>query len=92
MRKNKKTNALFQIDSLSLLNPETDSSLDIIKEGLKLGVNVWITDPKDLTFYAGRISNIAYRVKDLSLKLYKPKKIFLENFDFFSFVKTRHLI
>ena len=83
MRKNKKTNALFQIDSLSLLNPETDSSLDIIKEGLKLGVNVWITDPKDLTFYAGRISNIAYRVKDLSLKLYKPKKIFLENFDFF---------
>ncbi len=83
MRKNKKINALFQIDSLSLLNLETDSSLDIIKEGLKLGVNVWIADPKDLTFYAGRIFNIACRVKDLNLKLYKPKKIFLENFDFF---------
>ena len=83
MRKDKKINALFQIDSLSLLNLETDSSLAIIKEGLKLGVNVWITDPKDLTFYAGRIFNIACRVKDLSLKLYKPKKMFLENFDFF---------
>ena len=83
MQKNKKINALFQIDSLSLLNLETDSSLDIVKEGLKLGVNVWIADPKDLTFYAGRISNIARRVKDLSLKLCKPKKMFLENFDFF---------
>ena len=83
MQKNKKINALFQIDSLSLLNLETDSSLDIVKEGLKLGVNVWIADPKDLTFYAGRISNIARRVKDLSLKLYKPKKMFLEKFDFF---------
>ncbi len=83
MNKNKKINALFQIDSLSLLNLETDSSLDIIKEGLKLGVNVWITDPKDLTFYAGRIFYTACKVKNVSLKLYKPKKMFLENFDFF---------
>ncbi len=83
MRKNKKINALFQIDNLSSLNQETDSSLDILKEGLKLGVNIWIAEPKDLTFYAGRLFNIARRVKDLSLKLYKPKKIFLENFDFF---------
>ena len=37
MRKHKNLNAMFQIDSLSQLNPETDSSLDIIKEGLKLG-------------------------------------------------------
>ena len=39
MRKHKNLNALFQIDSLSQLNPETDSSLDIIKEGLKIGLN-----------------------------------------------------
>ena len=83
MRKNKKINALFQIDNLSSLNQETDSSLDILKEGLKLGVNIWIAEPKDLTFYDGRLFNIASRVKDLSLKLYRPKKIFLENFDFF---------
>ena len=83
MQKNKKINALFQIDSLSLLNLETDSSLDIVKEGLKLGVNVWIADPKDLTFYAGRISFVASKVKDSSLKLYKSKKIYLDKFDFF---------
>ena len=53
MRKHKNLNALFQIDSLSQLNPETDSSLDIIKEGLKLGLNIWITNPDNLTFYAG---------------------------------------
>ena len=83
MRKHKNLNALFQIDSLSQLNPETDSSLDIIKEGLKLGLNIWITNPDNLTFYAGKISFIAFKVKDLSLKLYKPKKIFLEKFDLF---------
>ena len=45
MRKYKNINALFQIDTLSQLNTKTDSSLDIIKEGLKLGLNIWITNP-----------------------------------------------
>ena len=76
MKKYKNLNAMFQIDSLSQLNPETDSSLDIIKEGLKLGLNIWITNPDNLTFYAGRISYTAFKVKDSSLKLYKPKNIF----------------
>ena len=76
MRKHKNLNAMFQIDSLSQLNPETDSSLDIIKEGLKLGLNIWITNPDNLTFYDGRISYTAFKVKDLSLKLNKPKKYF----------------
>ena len=83
MRKHKNINALFQIDTLSQLSPKTDSSLDIIKEGLKLGLNIWITNPDNLTFYAGRISFMASKVKDSSLKLYKSKKIFLEKFDFF---------
>ena len=92
MKKYKNKNALFQIDSLSQLNPETDSSLDIIKEGLKLGLNIWITNPDNLTFYAGRISFLASKVKDSSLKLHKSKKIYLEKFDFFLSAKTRHLI
>ena len=83
MNKSKTINALFQIDSLSDLNPDTDSSLDIIKEGLKLGVNIWITSPDKLTFYAGRISYLTYRIDDFSLKLSKSKTIFLEKFDFF---------
>ena len=74
MKKYKNKNALFQIDALSHLSPETDSSLDIIKEGLKLGLNIWITNPDNLTFYAGRISFMASKVKDSSLKLYKSKK------------------
>ena len=53
MRKHKNINALFQIDTLSQLSPKTDSSLDIIKEGLKLGLNIWITNPDNLTFYDG---------------------------------------
>ena len=77
MKKHKNKNALFQIDSLSQLNPETDSSLDIIKEGLKLGLNIWITNPDNLTFYAGRISFTAFKVKDSSLKLYKSKKKYI---------------
>ena len=92
MRKHKNLNAMFQIDSLPQLNPETDSSLDIIKEGLKLGLNIWITNPDNLTFYAGRISFVASKVKDSSLKLYKSKKIYLEKFDFFLSAKIRHLI
>ena len=40
-----KTKMLFSNRQLSQLNPETDSSLDIIKEGLKLGLNIWITNP-----------------------------------------------
>ena len=92
MNKSKTINALFQIDSLSDLNPDTDSSLDIIKEGLKLGVNIWITSPDKLTFYAGRISYLTYRIDDFSLKLSKSKTIFLEKFDFFSSVKIHHSI
>ena len=76
MKKYKNKNALFQIDSLSQLNPETDSSLDIIKEGLKLGLNIWITNPDNLTFYDGRISFIASKVKDSSLNYINQKKSF----------------
>ena len=76
MRKHKNINALFQIDTLSQLSPKTDSYLDIIKEGLKLCLNIWITYPDNLTFYAGRISFMASKVKDSSLKLYKSKKFF----------------
>ena len=83
MRKHKNIKALFQIDGLSQLNPETDSSLDIIKEGLKLGLNIWITNPDNLTFYAGRISFMASKVKDSSLELYKSKKIFLDFYEQF---------
>ena len=44
-----KTKCSFNRQFISL-NPETDSSLDIIKEGLKLGLNIWITNPDNLTF------------------------------------------
>ena len=97
MRKHKNINALFQIDTLSQLSPKTDSSLDIIKEGLKLGLNIWITNPDNLTFYAGRISFTASKVKDSSLKLYKStipsgKFSFVEIINLISLVSKKSIL
>ena len=46
----KKISALFQMDPFSKLNLKTDTTISLIKSGVRLGIEIWIADPKDLSF------------------------------------------
>ena len=83
MAKIKKINALFQIDNIYTLNPKTDTSLAIIKEGINLGIDIWITNPNKLTYLNKKTHFAAQKVLDLSLELSEERNHHLDKFDFF---------
>ncbi len=74
MNKKIRLKALFQIDPISTLNLKTDSSIFLIKEGLELGIDVFISNPLDLTFFN---NNALTFCKKVSLK---NSNFFLGNF------------
>jgi glutathione synthase len=71
------------MDPIKKLNYETDSTISLIKNGLKIGIDVWITEPKELTLFNGRIFFNAKQIIGQDLKIKKSKEVLLENFDFF---------
>ena len=75
--------ALFQIDELSSLNKKTDTSLAIIKEGISLGNEIWITNPDKLTFFNNKASLFARKVIGKKLDLSDEHPYFLDYFNFF---------
>ena len=71
------------MDDFSELNIESDTSLAIILEGLKLGFEIWTANPNKLTFFEDRIKISAKKVLNSKLDLSKENDFFLSDFDFF---------
>ena len=51
------------MDEFSNLNIETDTTISLIKEGLELGVDIWVTHPSKLTLNNNVASVKASRIK-----------------------------
>ena len=71
------------MDEFSKLNIETDTTISLIKEGLELGVDIWITHPAKLTLNKNVASVKASRIENETLKINVEKEFTINNFDFF---------
>ena len=71
------------MDEFSNLNIETDTTISLIKEGLELGVDIWVTHPSKLTLNNNVASVKASRIKSETLKIDIEKEFTINNFDFF---------
>ena len=71
------------MDPFSKLNLKTDTTISLIKSGVRLGIEIWIADPKDLSFKKNKVSTIARNIADENLKSGLKKEVLLENFDLF---------
>jgi len=71
------------MDRLSKLNLKTDTSIALIKSGMKSGIDIWISEPQDLSICENRIYTSAVNVIDENFKKKKKEEIQLEKFDFF---------
>lgn len=71
------------MDEFSKLNIETDTSISLIKEGLELGIDIWVTHPAKLTLNNNVASVKASRIKNETLKIDVEKEFTINNFDFF---------
>ena len=47
---NKNLSAFFQMDPFEKLNTSSDSTVSIIKEGLKKNIKIWVGLPGQITF------------------------------------------
>ena len=50
----KQLSAFFQMDPLEKLNESSDSTISIIKEGLKNNIKIWVGSPKQVTLNNSR--------------------------------------
>ena len=71
------------MDPFSKLNLKTDTTISLIKSGVRLGIEIWIADPKDLSFKKNKVSTLARNIADENLKSGLKKEVLLENFDLF---------
>ncbi len=71
------------MDPFSSLSIENDSSVSLIRRGLELGIDIWVAQQNNLTFYDNKLSILANRIKDPKLKVSESKETFVEEFDFF---------
>ena len=71
------------MDRLSKLNLKTDTTIALIKSGMKLGIDIWISEPQDLSICENRIYTSAVNIIDENFKKKKKEEIQLEKFDFF---------
>ncbi len=66
-----------------MLNLETDTTISLIKEGLGMGFDIWVTYPNNLTLENNIVSSNAYKIIDVTLKHESEREISINNFDFF---------
>ena len=89
---NKNLSAFFQMDPFEKLNTSSDSTVSIIREGLKKNIKIWVGLPGQITFKKSEVIAKGYEVLDDSLRMGKVMNYKLINLIFFSFVKIHHLI
>ncbi len=75
--------AVFQMDALPGLNPETDSSLALIEEGDRRGHSLYHYLPSTLTWQEGQLKARGSRLKveNSTFSLEKPEWLVLDSFD-----------
>ncbi len=71
------------MDAISLLNTETDSSISLIKEGIKKGIEIWIAEPGLLTLVDNDAFIVAKKIINDRLEIGDEKEFPLEYFDFY---------
>ena len=54
---NKQFSAFFQMDPFEKLNTSTDSTVSIIKEGLKKNIKIWAGSPEQVTLKKSEVIN-----------------------------------
>ena len=77
--------ALFQMDPFNKLNIKTDSTIAIIKEALILGIEVYVSKPKDLYLMQNNafVSFTKVNLKNSKFSFSKLKKSNINKFDYF---------
>ena len=80
---NKQFSAFFQMDPFEKLNTSTDSTVSIIKEGLKKNIKIWAGSPEQVTLKKSEVITKGYEVLDDNLSMGKVDELQIKNFDFF---------
>ena len=80
---NKKLSAFFQMDPFEKLNTSSDSTVSIIKEGLKKNIKIWVGLPGHITFKKSQVITRGYEVLDNSLRRGKVNELQINKLDFF---------
>ena len=71
------------MDPFSKLNLKTDTTISLIKSGVRLGIEIWVADPGDLSFKKNKVFTLARNITNENLKSGLKKEVFLGNFDLF---------
>ena len=80
---NRKISVLFQMDKLDGLNHSTDSTLAIIREGMKLKFEIWLGSPNDISLKGTQVTIKAHKLLDTNFKLGELKRKTLNKYDYF---------
>ena len=80
---NKQLSAFFQMDPLEKLNKSSDSTISIIKEGLRNKIKIWVGSPKQATLERSSVRTIGYEVLNENLRTGKRDELEVNKFDFF---------
>ena len=80
---NKNLSAFFQMDPFEKLNKSSDSTVSIIKEGLKKNIKIWAGLPGQITFKKSEVIVKGYEVLDDGLSKGKEDELQINKLDFF---------
>ena len=80
---NKNLSAFFQMDPFVKLNTSSDSTVSIIREGLKKNIKIWVGLPGQITFKKSEVIAKGYEVLDDSLRMGKVNELQINKLNFF---------
>ena len=80
---NKNLSALFQMDPFVKLNTSSDSTVSIIREGLKKNIKIWVGLPGQITFKKSEVIAKGCEVLDDSLRMGKLNELQINKLDFY---------
>ena len=78
---NKKVSVLFQIDPLIKLNLETDSTISLIKEAMRINLEISICNPENIRFSGKSAITISQRIVNQDLKVGRKEEVEIKEFD-----------
>ena len=80
---NKNLSAFFQMDPFEKLNTSSDSTVSIIREGLKKNIKIWVGLPGQITFKKSEVIAKGYEILDDGLRMGKVDELQINKLDFF---------
>ena len=87
---NKKLSAFFQMDPFEKLNASSDSTVSIIKEGLKKNIKIWVGPPGFITFKKSEVITKGCEILDDGLRMGKTGELKINKLDFGPEIKKRN--